>query len=164
MAPEPSFPPTLVSLRRPPYTICIVFRSSALAFTMASYSFVLCGLAAYIAYLVWLAIYRLHLSPLAKFPGPKLAALSNWYEFYYDVIREGDFTRQIQKLHKKYGKTTYATPRDSSNHLSFDWRLYSLGQRRSNPPHSLLPPLSPPQRRITRPASTENFKKTQDHD
>ena len=63
------------------------------------------GLAAYAVYLVSLAVYRLYFSPLVKFPGPKLAALTNWYEFYYDVVREGEFTWQIQKLHRRYGKT-----------------------------------------------------------
>ena len=62
------------------------------------------GLAAFVMYLFSLAVYRLYFSPLAKFPGPKLAALTNWYEFYHDVIREGHFTWQIQKLHRKYGK------------------------------------------------------------
>ncbi|KAH7378902.1 cytochrome P450 family protein [Cadophora sp. MPI-SDFR-AT-0126] len=46
---------------------------------------------------------RLVFSPLAAFPGPKLAALTNWYEFYYDVILQGQFTFKIQELHKKYG-------------------------------------------------------------
>jgi hypothetical protein len=54
-------------------------------------------------YVVGLAVYRLYLSPLARFPGPKLAALSNWYEFYYDVILQGKFTFHINDLHKQYG-------------------------------------------------------------
>jgi hypothetical protein len=54
-------------------------------------------------YVVGLAVYRLYLSPLARFPGPKLAALSNWYEFYYDVISQGKFTFHISDLHKQYG-------------------------------------------------------------
>jgi hypothetical protein len=54
-------------------------------------------------YVVGLAVYRLYLSPLARFPGPKLAALSNWYEFYYDVILQGKFTFHISDLHKQYG-------------------------------------------------------------
>lgn len=53
--------------------------------------------------LIWLAIYRLYLHPLAKFPGPKLAALSRWYEFYYNVIRGGLFWREIEKMHEQYG-------------------------------------------------------------
>ncbi|KAL2126994.1 hypothetical protein VTI74DRAFT_11498 [Chaetomium olivicolor] len=61
-------------------------------------------------YLVGLAIYRLYMSPIARFPGPKLAALTNWYEFYYDVVRQGEFTWHIQKLHKKYGPIIRITP------------------------------------------------------
>ena len=57
----------------------------------------------FVVYLVFLAFYRLYWSPLAKFPGPRLAALSNWYEFYYDVVMQGRFTSHIQDLHKQYG-------------------------------------------------------------
>lgn len=56
-----------------------------------------------VLYLAGLAIYRLYFSPLAAYPGPKLAALSNWYEFYWDVVQQGQFTPQIQKLHLQYG-------------------------------------------------------------
>ena len=58
-------------------------------------------------YIAGLYLYRLFLHPLSKFPGPKLAAISNWYEFYWDVVRQGDFTRHIQELHRKHGKYTY---------------------------------------------------------
>jgi len=57
----------------------------------------------WVVYLAALAIYRLYISPIAKFPGPKLAALSRWYEFYYEVVLRGQFTFHIQDLHKKYG-------------------------------------------------------------
>lgn len=57
----------------------------------------------YTAYLTGLAIYRLYLSPLAKFPGPKLAALTSWYEFYHDVFRHGKYTFEIGDMHKKHG-------------------------------------------------------------
>lgn len=55
-------------------------------------------------YLAVGALYRLYLSPLAKFPGPKLAALTFWYEFYYDVVKQGRYTWEIAKMHEHYGK------------------------------------------------------------
>jgi hypothetical protein len=62
-----------------------------------------------ISCLIALAIYRLYFHPLAKFPGPKLAALTRGYEFYYDVIKCGMYLKKIEKLHEKYG----------SHHLPF---------------------------------------------
>ena len=63
------------------------------------------GAAALLLYYVCLAIYRLYLSPLAKFPGPKLAGLTLWYEFYYDVVCGGQYGRKIAELHNEYGET-----------------------------------------------------------
>jgi hypothetical protein len=56
-----------------------------------------------ILYCVSLAFYRLYLHPLAKFPGPKLAAVTRWYELYYDVIQNGQYTLKIADLHEIYG-------------------------------------------------------------
>lgn len=55
------------------------------------------------AYVVGVAVYRLWLSPIASFPGPRLAALTSLYEFYYDTICCGQFTFHIGRLHEKYG-------------------------------------------------------------
>jgi hypothetical protein len=48
-------------------------------------------------------VYSVYFGPLAKFPGPKLAAATLWYEFYYDVILQGRYTFKIKELHQKYG-------------------------------------------------------------
>jgi hypothetical protein len=58
------------------------------------------------AYCISLVIYRLYISNLAGFPGPKLAAVTSWYEFYYDVVRHGKYIFEIERMHAKYGKAT----------------------------------------------------------
>ena len=66
---------------------------------LAVISFAISGYAATIA------VYRLYLSPLAGFPGPKLAALTQWYETYCEIVQNGggQFTFQIHKWHEQYG-------------------------------------------------------------
>lgn len=55
-------------------------------------------------YALGLTVYRLFLSPLAKFPGPKLAALTRKYESYYEAIENYEYLWKIKQMHKKYGK------------------------------------------------------------
>lgn len=64
----------------------------------------LAGAGALIIHIVFSAIHRLYLSPIAKFPGPKLAALTLWYEFYHDVVRGGQYGFKIAELHDQYGE------------------------------------------------------------
>ncbi|OJD40589.1 cytochrome p450 [Diplodia corticola] len=65
-----------------------------------------------ILYFSALSLYRLTLHPLAKFPGPKLAGLTYWYEIYYDIYRRGDYTRVILKLHETYGPIIRINPNE----------------------------------------------------
>jgi hypothetical protein len=58
---------------------------------------------AYVSYQLLKVLYRVTLHPLAKFPGPKLAALSYKYEFYYDGIKDGSYTDEISRMHDRYG-------------------------------------------------------------
>jgi hypothetical protein len=51
-----------------------------------------------------LVIYRLFFSPIAKFPGPWLAAVTHYYEFYYNWWLQGKYIYKIEELHEKYGK------------------------------------------------------------
>ncbi|BCR99312.1 cytochrome P450 [Aspergillus luchuensis] len=56
------------------------------------------------------AIRRLYFHPLAHIPGPRLAALTWWYEFYFDVIQSGQYVFKIQDLHTRYGPIIRITP------------------------------------------------------
>jgi hypothetical protein len=61
---------------------------------------------AVVLWLLWfpsVIIYRLYFHPLAKFPGPKLAAITLWYETYHDVLNRGKYVFKIKEMHKKYG-------------------------------------------------------------
>lgn len=62
------------------------------------------GISSLVLYCLFRALYRLYFHPLAKFPGPKLGAVTGWYEFYHDIVHRGHFIWQIQKLHDQYGE------------------------------------------------------------
>lgn len=64
------------------------------------------ALASFLLLLVGIAIRRLYFSPISHIPGPKLAAITQLYEAYYDVYLDGQFTLHLQSLHEKYGKRT----------------------------------------------------------
>ena len=55
------------------------------------------------SYVLSLVIYRLHWSPLAAFPGPFLAKVTHWYEFYHNFVRTGKYYERIREMHDKYG-------------------------------------------------------------
>lgn len=63
-----------------------------------------------VVYVSTLLARRLIFSPIAKFPGPKLAAASFLYEFYYDFICRGRYEFTIEELHEKYGSIIRISP------------------------------------------------------
>ncbi|KAJ4350345.1 uncharacterized protein N0V89_008966 [Didymosphaeria variabile] len=67
-------------------------------------------LGAFLAYNIYLVYYRLYLSPIAHFPGPKLAAATYWYEFYYDIILGGKYIWKVKEWHGKYGPVIRINP------------------------------------------------------
>ncbi|KAK2765686.1 cytochrome p450 [Colletotrichum kahawae] len=63
-----------------------------------------------ILYWVCVAIYRLYLSPLAKVPGPKIAALTSWYAAYHDIWRGGQYVWIVEEMHRQYGPVVRTMP------------------------------------------------------
>jgi hypothetical protein len=78
------------ALRLPPISATLLF------WTMCLSS------AAFLIYGTSLVIYRLYFSPLARFPGPTLAAATAWYETFVDVTRN-NFHDVLLDMHKKHG-------------------------------------------------------------
>ncbi|KAF5393698.1 hypothetical protein D9757_000365 [Collybiopsis confluens] len=73
------------------------------------------------SYLATLTLYRLLFHPLHRYPGPALAALTNWYGKYYSLVEGGQLVYKIEKLHELYGPVIRIGP----NTLHFnDRRAY----------------------------------------
>lgn len=63
--------------------------------------------------LIWLTslvISRLLFHPLRKYPGDKLAALTGWYREYFDLVKDGAWVEQLERLHHKYGMQALLLP------------------------------------------------------
>lgn len=58
-----------------------------------------------VVYFLGTCFYNLFLHPLRKIPGPALAAIGPYLEFYHEVWRDGQYIWEIEKMHEKYGKS-----------------------------------------------------------
>ncbi|KIW50904.1 hypothetical protein PV05_09681 [Exophiala xenobiotica] len=67
------------------------------------------------------ALYRITLHPLARFPGPKLAAVTNVYAVSYDLSPNDSLVKHLRKLHDQYGPIVRVRPNEL--HI-FDWEAY----------------------------------------
>jgi hypothetical protein len=83
---------------------------------------------AFLLYLVARAVYRLFFHPLAKVPGPPLAAITKLYQSYYNR----KYYEQVDKLHQIYGPVVRINPDEV--HLSdpdnYD-KIYFIGSKYS---------------------------------
>ncbi|KAF9056859.1 hypothetical protein BDP27DRAFT_1189835, partial [Rhodocollybia butyracea] len=57
-----------------------------------------------------LVLYRLFFHPLCRYPGPTLAALTDWYGAYYSIVKGGGLVTQYEQLHKLHGPVIRVGP------------------------------------------------------
>ena len=62
------------------------------------------ALATALILLVYTVVSRLFAHPLKAFPGPRLAALTDFYAAYYEVWKDGRFATHLKELHLIYGQ------------------------------------------------------------
>ncbi|KAL2819598.1 cytochrome P450 [Aspergillus cavernicola] len=84
-------------------------------------------------YVVARCIYDLFFHPLRNIPGPKKAAIWSFYEFYYDVIKDGTYIWEIEKMHQKYGPIVHINSRSLHIHdPEYFNTIYAGGGRKVN--------------------------------
>jgi hypothetical protein len=63
-----------------------------------------CFIVAWLAQFLLVGMFNLANHPLADFPGPRLAAFTEWYKTYRELICRESWVHVLAELHKKYGK------------------------------------------------------------
>ncbi|KOS42691.1 hypothetical protein ACN38_g6432 [Penicillium nordicum] len=110
--------------------------------------YLLIGVAATVVafYFCLIPLYRLYFHPLSQYPGPKLAAVTNWYTAF--VAWRGDLHLQNRAWHEKYGDIVRSGPNTlwfnsrsmmadiynaGANDCKVDaWAVYSASRRSPN--------------------------------
>ncbi|KAI1099223.1 cytochrome P450 [Jackrogersella minutella] len=94
----------------------------------------------WVVYHILIMIYNLSpLHPLSHIPGPILARASYLPEFYYDLVRYGRYTWEIQKMHEEYGPIVRISPDEvHCNDISFVDEIYASGNRKRDKPLHLI--------------------------
>ncbi len=79
------------------------FTSTAVKDFLLQRSYLELSLGLLVLRVVSVVLARLVFHPLRKFPGPRLAALTNKYQAYYEVWLDGGFVEHLEQLHAIYG-------------------------------------------------------------
>ena len=58
------------------------------------------------AKLIYTVVYNLFFHPLAKIPGPRIAAATYLYQTYYSIVGGSRYYVRIKELHEIYGKSS----------------------------------------------------------
>ncbi|KAI0904195.1 cytochrome P450 [Ustulina deusta] len=87
------------------------------------------------------SIYLAYFHPLAKFPGPKIAAISR-LPFMVTAVR-GETYKWLDELHEKYGPVVRIAPGELTTISPGSWKdIYLKRPQRPKDPHSQTPPMN----------------------
>ena len=68
-----------------------------------------------LAYLCYAVASRLVFHPLKNFPGPRMAAFTEMYAFYYEIWQNGLMVQHIKELHRVYGGSPWISIQHIAN-------------------------------------------------
>ncbi|KAI1284750.1 cytochrome P450 [Xylaria sp. FL0933] len=85
-----------------------------------------------LCYIVGWSVYSIYFHPLAKYPGPKLAAITQiWHAFAW---LSGRYPSIIQNIHQRYGNVVRVAPNELSfNTIQAHNDIYSVPSRNRKP-------------------------------
>ncbi|KAI0854609.1 cytochrome P450 [Xylaria cubensis] len=91
-----------------------------------------------ITYFTWsfcIGVYRVTYHPLARIPGSKIAAMTYWYEVYYEVILGGQYFKRIKDMHSEFGPIIRINPDEIHfNDPEFINDIYPATRRKTDKP------------------------------
>ncbi|KAG7453091.1 cytochrome P450 [Guyanagaster necrorhizus] len=90
----------------------------------------------FISYVLYLVASRLLFHPLRTFPGPKLAALTSWYQAYFESFCDGAFVDHLERLHEIYGPVVRINPREVKKGSSSIFLIFTLVQLHFSTPQA----------------------------
>jgi hypothetical protein len=98
-----------------------------------------------LTYIVYASVSRLYFHPLAKYPGPRLWAISKLADGYYRAI--GRQTYVVAELHGRYGPIVRIAPDELSFNVEEAWQdIYGKPTPRNTQlrkdPHQFFTPTS----------------------
>ncbi|KAE8409388.1 cytochrome P450 [Aspergillus pseudonomiae] len=79
---------------------------------MAFSQLVVALVTSWLTHRVYLIVYRLYFHRLAKFPGPRLAAISTLYRAFYQIWKDGKLIEHATELHDLYGPVIRISPNE----------------------------------------------------
>lgn len=76
-----------------------------------AYKIAFCFVAAWAIQFLLTGMFNLANHPLADFPGPRLAAFTEWYKTYREFFCGESWVHVLEEMHKKYGMLKYPNVR-----------------------------------------------------
>jgi len=93
---------------------CVLTNEQPSPVEMSLFNFELVVYALPIVFAIWTVltwIYNLYFHPLARFPGPSLAAMSGWWKIWRYMVTK-DHIPKLFEVHEKYGNVVRVAPNE----------------------------------------------------